>query len=444
MNNRKTFPHITKEEEDEMRRVVWGIFCAVVAGISLWAAPSVQGVTGPAPGAVTKSPDFIITLPWGDTGYTALEAYGDEGNQGTDQQCCRNDFHALDFDVLPGQMILPVAAGAVIFAGSASGSWADMENAVLIDHGNGYQSFYGRLRTVSSDVYPGKRVETYMVLGTAGGVGAWKPFHFALYRGASFDVNAGPYGGRAVVPEPFANCIRDYERSCENFRTGSLLSKVTPLNMARDAIIPSWSSPASATQYHLQVTPLHEDGPGINLIRNVDSGIFWVLPPVFGYGNYVLLPGAHYSWTIRFSSAPHSIGVDDSSWGPWSTQKWYRTEPPSSSTLTLVEPTAGSVTTKPRPTLRWNDVAWTNFYYEVQLSTDPQFRMGSDAVAAVYWNLVHGGMTNPLNSWTVPEGFDLPPGTYYFRVRQRVQATLNGAEERGIPWAAPQSFTFAP
>src|SRR3989338_4225762 len=102
MNNRKTFPHITKEEEDEMRRVVWGIFCAAVAAVSLWAAPSVQGVTDPAPGALAKSPDFVITLPWGDgLEYTALQAYGDGENQGTDQGGWRNDYHALDFDALP-------------------------------------------------------------------------------------------------------------------------------------------------------------------------------------------------------------------------------------------------------------------------------------------------------------------------------------------------------
>lgn len=44
------------------------------------------------------------------------------------------------------------------------------------------------------------------------------------------------------------------------------------------------------------------------------------------------------------------------------------------------------------------------------------------ATAAVYWNLVHGGVTTPQNSWRVPEAYPLVGGaTYYWRVRPRVQ-----------------------
>lgn len=431
-----------------MRSILLGVLCASVATISLLSAPSVYGITGPAPGAVAKPADFVITLPWADgVEGTILEAYGDAGNQGTDDQCCRNDFYALDVHMLPGHIILPVAAGTVIFAGATTGSWADMGNAVIIDHGNGYQSLYGGLRTVSSDIYNGKYVEAYTMLGTSGGMGIWRPLHFALYQGALFDVNAGPYGGRAVVPEPFANCIKDSEYSCENLKKGNLLSSVTAIDMTKGLIVLGWTAPPNALQYHIQVIPLRNDGPGVNLIigdqNMVQSGLFYVFPPVFGTGNYVMLPGAHYSWRIRFSAAPYSIGEDDPSWGTWSMPKWISTNPPSSSSITLVEPASGSLVADSTPTIRWSDAERTNFYYEVQVSADPEFRTGNDAVATVYWNLVHGGVASPLNSWTIPAGFELPGGTYYFRVRQRVQATLFGIEEQGIPWTPAQSFTVA-
>ena len=58
------------------------------------------------------------------------------------------------------------------------------------------------------------------------------------------------------------------------------------------------------------------------------------------------------------------------------------------------------------------------------------------AIASVYWNLVHGGETNPLNSWTVPEGFGLnAQSTYYWRVRPRVQG--DGTE---VAWSTTWTF----
>ncbi|MCX6020680.1 MAG: hypothetical protein NTZ05_02915, partial [Chloroflexi bacterium] len=79
------------------------------------------------------------------------------------------------------------------------------------------------------------------------------------------------------------------------------------------------------------------------------------------------------------------------------------------------------------------------FYYEVQLSQDSSFNVDpATATAAVYWNLIHGGQTDPLDSWTSPE---LERGqTYFWRVRQRLQATALGLAEPGVAWSAVQTF----
>ena len=72
------------------------------------------------------------------------------------------------------------------------------------------------------------------------------------------------------------------------------------------------------------------------------------------------------------------------------------------------------------------------FYYEIQVSTDHLFGQ-QGPVTAVWHNLIHGGVTNPPNSWRTP---DLLPGTpYFWRVRPRVQGD-------GVPvsWSPVWSF----
>jgi hypothetical protein len=100
------------------------------------------------------------------------------------------------------------------------------------------------------------------------------------------------------------------------------------------------------------------------------------------------------------------------------------------------------VTPSANPTISWKDSNVNNFYYEVQLSQDRTFNADpATATEAVYWNLVHGGESNPLNSWTVPSGFGLEKGqTYYARVRTRVQATPLGPDEPGVSWSPIVSF----
>jgi hypothetical protein len=205
----------------------------------------------------------------------------------------------------------------------------------------------------------------------------------------------------------------------------------------------SWNNPAGTTQFQVQVLPLNMDGPGIDLIigdpAQVNSATYQVTPPVMGQGNYVMLPGASYTWRVRVTNKSGSIASNDPSWGPWSTIRTFKTPKPNGGSITL-----NPVTASATPTVSWKDSNTANFYYEVQMSADPTFNVDPNtATAAVFWNLVHGGISNPLNSWTVPSAFPLPKARIYWRVRQRVQATPLGADEPGVAWTATGSFVVS-
>ncbi len=89
--------------------------------------------------------------------------------------------------------------------------------------------------------------------------------------------------------------------------------------------------------------------------------------------------------------------------------------------------------------LQWSHPSAALFYWEVQVSGDPSFDTDpATATSFVWWNLVHGGMSTPRNSWTTPT---LQPATQYFwRVRPRVQATALGTDEPGVAWGPTWSF----
>jgi len=75
---------------------------------------------------------------------------------------------------------------------------------------------------------------------------------------------------------------------------------------------------------------------------------------------------------------------------------------PDAGTLQLVGPINGATISDTTPTLEWKNAATDEFYYEVQLSADPNFNMDPrTATAPVFWNLLHGGQSTPPNSWTV-------------------------------------------
>ncbi|HLE80579.1 MAG TPA: papain-like cysteine protease family protein, partial [Dehalococcoidia bacterium] len=166
----------------------------------------------------------------------------------------------------------------------------------------------------------------------------------------------------------------------------------------------------------------------------VAKASFLAPEPVFGQGPYVMLPGMTYTWRVRVSDAKTSIGSDDPSWSPWSEERAFHTRAASSGTISLSSPTEGLIPTT-LPAVVWKDSDSAIFYYEVQLSADPQFRTGSDGIASVFSNLVHSGESLPPRSWTVPRSFALPPGHFYWRVRPRIQGD-------GTPVGWSTTFSF--
>ncbi len=193
----------------------------------------------------------------------------------------------------------------------------------------------------------------------------------------------------------------------------------------------SWGLLPGVTQYQLQVVPSNNDGPAIDVIRNIE-GSYTLRSPVLGSGNYLLLPGMTYTWRVRMTYAITAVGDTNTQWGPWSATQSFKTPAASIAGISLVEPAAGAQAPSRTPTLRWVNSDSSIFYYEIQVSKDPNF--GSNAF--LYWELRHGGLTSPLNSYTVPAAFPLEPGiNYYWRVRPRVQGD-------GVPlsWSPAQSF----
>lgn len=416
-------------------------------------------VSDPLPGGVAKPASFTIFPPWGEgVTHTITQAYGSGLHQGLDRVCCNNDHYALDADMQLDEPIYPIAEGRVAYAGPAAGSWATFGNIVFVDHGSGNQSLYAHLNSVH--VSTGQAVTTGTVLGGAGGSGGWKThLHFAMYLGALFyntPLGTGQYAGYSVVPEPFAGCVKN-GGACENLTRGDRLTKTSGVAAPAPAPIApvagpvggavasggqtlSWTPALGSLHFQVQVVPMNNDGPAIDLIisdpAQVASGRYVIPQPVLGQGNYVLLPGAHYTWRVRQSSVLRVTAADSAGWDPWSEVQRFSTPGPQPSVTATPPPSSYDRT----PIIQWTDSDTANFYYEIQVSTDGAFRMAKEAVAPVYWNLVHGGQSTPLNSWAVPQGYELLPGTYFVRVRPRVQATPAGAAEPGVAWS--QAVTF--
>jgi len=190
----------------------------------------------------------------------------------------------------------------------------------------------------------------------------------------------------------------------------------------------SWTNSSGALQYEIMVIPFGNDGPGIDLIRNTESS-YTIAAPNFGSsnGNYVMLPGMTYTWQVRDSNG--------STWGPWA-QSSFHTPGVSSSTISL-----GSfgLVTNLNPTLTWDNTNREVFYYEVQVSKDRNFSNFAGG-PMLYWELRHGGVTNPLNSYTIPSGFPLQRNSvYYWRVRPRIQG-----DGTPLDWSMASNFVTAP
>ena len=187
----------------------------------------------------------------------------------------------------------------------------------------------------------------------------------------------------------------------------------------------TWSYPAASAikQVQLQVNPFQNDGASVNLILDANccaNGNFNLPAPPAWYG---MLPDMTYTWKMRGSEATTSIDASSPTWGPW-TEPGFTFRTPKSLTTDVSPLTpANGTSANTTPTLVWKSVNEALFYYEVQVSTDENFDTNpATAKASVYWNLVHGGVTNPPNSYTVPASSPLISGkTYFWRVRPRIQ-----------------------
>jgi len=135
------------------------------------------------------------------------------------------------------------------------------------------------------------------------------------------------------------------------------------------------------------------------------------MAPKLGSGNYVLLPGMSYVWRIRTSPSREAIGTG----------------------LSLLTPASDSTVGSLTPTLTWSHSDDRLFYYEVQLSKDRTFTTGAGATAAVFYELVHGGLTEPLDSYNLRAQFPK-------RKPRTIGGCARGSRETGVRRSQALSF----
>lgn len=181
----------------------------------------------------------------------------------------------------------------------------------------------------------------------------------------------------------------------------------------------TWRNPPGAAQVHLQVIPSSRDGPGVDILLGSAATSFRIPPPPEWYG---LLPDMTYTWRVRTAEAAGPLAADDPIWGPWA-ERTFRTPAVSSASISLVAPPSGAVVATRTPELQWRSDRRDLYYYEVQVSKDPEFGAGLFGPwAPVIWQVVHGGLAQPPNTYRVPAPAPLDDNSpYYWRVRPRVQ-----------------------
>lgn len=105
--------------------------------------------------------------------------------------------------------------------------------------------------------------------------------------------------------------------------------------------------------------------------------------------------------------------------------------------ITPLTPANGNTVTSKTPGLMFTNTNNSVFYYQVQLSKDASFNEDpATATAMVYSSLIHGGVSVPRRTYSVPTSAPLEDKTtYYWRVRPRVQG--DGTQ---VEWTA--LFTF--
>lgn len=217
---------------------------------------------------------------------------------------------------------------------------------------------------------------------------------------------------------------------------GALVKLVAPQHGTISSVITptlSWTPPAGATYFQMVITPASSAGASAKLTNRITSSFAIPGPPSW----YGMLPDTQYNWRVRVTNALDPVPDDHSSWGPWSDTWSFRTPIPPSEIMSAVTPAPGALTESVTPTLVWKNDNAQVFYYEVQLSKDPNFVTDPmRATAPVYWELRHGGLTSPANSYSVSSKYALDKGTvYYWRVRPAVPQAA-----APVPWSQSWSF----
>ena len=129
----------------------------LIPGVSLasfqWTAPkSVGNSGGPNQWAVVGTGSF--NWPVGGRCITNYYWYGHPG---------------LDVSLREGSPVTAADTGTVTYASWASGTYYDYGNLIVINHGNGFETFYAHLSSIG--VYPGQIVEKGQWIGASGNTG---------------------------------------------------------------------------------------------------------------------------------------------------------------------------------------------------------------------------------------------------------------------------------
>lgn len=198
----------------------------VVLGLLLACVLPAAGITAPGGNGVAKDRGLTLTPPWGHGKSFAMTCgygCGKHDNIGT------QDYFALDISMPGGEPLYAAAPGRVLLAEALGGGWEPYGNAVLIEHANGFLTFYAHLDTLT--VAAGAEVDTDTQIGTAGQSGSGAStdhLHFVVYKNAVVaggPGNRGPSGGSAVVPEPFSHCTKGPGGDCEDIVYGNQLRR---------------------------------------------------------------------------------------------------------------------------------------------------------------------------------------------------------------------------
>ncbi len=213
----------------------------------------------------------------------------------------------------------------------------------------------------------------------------------------------------------------------------------------------SWEKNPEVTQMHVQLIPVNNDGPGVDLYFGdrgaIDSGKLRIDGPVIKRqgvsGISIPLPDMNYTWRVRVSDSSVRLGTSSNEgWSGWS-DRHFKTPERDSSMIKHVAPLFGQKVDSVTPELHWDntnkDRSPTDvFYYEVQVSKDPGFETDpKKAVAPVSYEFVHvGEQPAPYMFYKVKPQFPLDNDqTYFWRVRPRIQG-----DGKPVAWSEAWNF----